>query len=81
MVYGPRLLALVVNTAAEMHEKSWDSERKEYSMDLKAAIQYAVVNHGGYGFEQPALSLLTLAWNETLEWAKDTLANEVYKRI
>lgn len=79
MAKAPTSLELIANAiTAAVHEReeSWNSDKKAYGLTLDEAVGRATSNK-----DRAALVsiLLSAAWNDSQEWAKDVLERGAIK--
>lgn len=59
----------LIDEAARIHEESWDAETKTYKRSIQEAADLAAGHSNLDELAYPIYLLLTLAWNDAINWA------------
>jgi hypothetical protein len=59
----------LIDEAARIHEESWNAESKTYTRSIQAAAELAAGHANVEELAYPIYLLLTLAWNDIIQWA------------
>jgi len=70
------LAELLVSTA-ELRASSWDAEKKVYNLSINDAAMLLVTS----SWTSVVSLLLTYSWDESLEWAGNTLGRTQESRV
>jgi hypothetical protein len=68
-----KILAQIVKTAAETHEKSWSKKSSTYRISIEEASNRMANGAGHPGLARPVYLLLKYTWNDVLDWADNLL--------